>query len=217
MKSLWNALRKRCRFFKYKAATYKISQDDIQDDGINKPKKLHQIGVNSYYKPAISIFLPNLNGGGAEKNILTLLEYFVKQNISVDLVCTSHYGALREKVPRGVRYIVLDSGRVILSIPRYISYLALARPQVVLSTLERANIVACIGKLLSSNKHKLVLRIENSIFEPTIRPREIGRIFWILLIVLFYRFADEYICISHGLKRQMESLFKNRCNNISTI
>jgi glycosyltransferase involved in cell wall biosynthesis len=156
--------------------------------------------------PDVALVLPTLYSGGAERVHLNLAAHFVGRGLRVDLVVGKYFGSLKDKVPPGVRVISLDARRVLLSLPQYLRYLAAARPPVVLSSVENISIVACIGKLMSSHRHRLVVRLDNSLKKAgsiLFQPRRWG---WVAAVVTTFWKADTLIAVSRGLQRQLERL-----------
>ena len=157
-------------------------------------------------RPDIALFLPTLYSGGAERVQLNLADYFVSRRLRVDLVVCKHFGSLKDQVPTGVRLIGLDTRRVMFSVPAYLRYLRIACPPVVLSSVENANIVSCVGKMLSSNQHQLAVRLDNSLSEQGPLPMQLHR--WLMLVAVASTFhaADAFVAVSSGLKRQLGRL-----------
>ena len=63
----------------------------------------------------MALFIPNLNGGGAERIILSLAEELSTAGYSVDLIVTKHWGKLTGRIPLGVRYVSLETRRVCIA------------------------------------------------------------------------------------------------------
>lgn len=154
-------------------------------------------------RPDITLFLPTLYSGGAERVQINLARYFLDQGLRVDLVVCKYVGSLKDKVPSGVRLISLDAAKVMLSLPAYLRYLRIARPSVVLSSVENANIISCIGKMLSSHRHRLLVRLDNSLSEPGILPLQAHRWPVMMAIASTFHAADGFIAVSKGLKKQL--------------
>ncbi|MCO5132678.1 MAG: glycosyltransferase [Xanthobacteraceae bacterium] len=156
--------------------------------------------------PDVALFLPTLYSGGAERVQINLAEYFLAQGLTVDFVVCKYYGSLKDKVPSGARLVSLDASRVMFSLPAYLRYLRAARPAVVLSSVENANIIACFGKMVSSHRHRLLVRLDNSLTEPGSLPMRIRRLFWTTVTAATFHAADEFVAVSDGLKRQLARL-----------
>lgn len=154
----------------------------------------------------VALFLPTLYSGGAERVHLNLAKYFVDRGIRVDLVVCKYFGSLKDKVPEGVRLITLDASKVMLSAPAYLRYLQIAKPMAVLSSVENASVISCIGKMLSPHRHQLHIRLDNSLTQPGILPFQMQRWPWLIAIASTFHVADSFIAVSEGLKKQLRLL-----------
>lgn len=157
-------------------------------------------------RPDIALFLPTLYSGGAERVQINLARYFLDQGLRVDLVVCKYFGSLKDKVPSGVRLVSLDASRVMFSLPAYLRYLRIARPSVVLSSVENANIISCVGKMFSSHRHRLIVRLDNSLTEPGRRPLQMHRWPVTAAVACTFHAADEFVAVSDGLKTQLSRL-----------
>lgn len=157
-------------------------------------------------RPDIALFLPTLYSGGAERVQINLARYFLDQGLRADLVVCKYFGSLKDKVPNGVRLVSLEASKVMFSLPAYLRYLRTARPSVVLSSVENANIISCIGKMLSSHRHRLLVRLDNSLAEPGRLPLQMHRWPVTAAIASTFHAADEFIAVSEGLKKQLRRL-----------
>lgn len=156
--------------------------------------------------PDVALFLPTLYSGGAERVQLNLARYFLDRRLRVDLIVCKYFGSLKDQVPEGVRLISLDARKVMFSAPAYLRYLRTARPSVVLSSVENAAIISCIGKMLSSHRHRLLVRLDNSLSEPGILPLQMHRWPVMTAIASTFHAADAFIAVSRGLKEQLGRL-----------
>jgi glycosyltransferase involved in cell wall biosynthesis len=157
-------------------------------------------------RPDVALFLPTLYSGGAERVQLNLARYFLDRGLRVDFVVCKYFGSLKDKVPEGVRLISLDARKVMFSAPAYLRYLRIARPSVVLSSVENAAIISCIGKILSSHRHRLLVRLDNSLSEPGILPMQMHRWPVMTAIASTFHAADAFVAVSGGLKEQLGRL-----------
>jgi glycosyltransferase involved in cell wall biosynthesis len=162
--------------------------------------------VTEEARPDVALFLPTLYSGGAERVQLNLAQYFIDRGLRVDLVVCKYFGSLKDKVPEGVRLIGLDARKVMFSTPAYLRYLRIARPSVVLSSVENAAIISCVGKMLSSHRHRLHVRLDNSLSEPGIWPWQMHR--WPMMTAIASTFpaADAFVTVSDGLTAQLSRL-----------
>jgi len=157
-------------------------------------------------RPDIALFLPTLYSGGAERVQINLARHFLDRGLRVDLVVCKYFGSLKDKVPSGVRLVSLDASRVMFSLPSYLRYLRVARPSVVLSSVENANIISCVGKMFSSHRHRLIVRLDNSLTEPGRQPLQMHRWPVTAAVACTFHAADEFVAVSDGLKTQLSRL-----------
>jgi hypothetical protein len=71
----------------------------------------------------VSIFLPDLVVGGAERSMLKLAGGIAGRGYAVDLVLSRAEGPFLAEVPKSVRLLDLKARRVLTSLPALIHYL----------------------------------------------------------------------------------------------
>ena len=108
-------------------------------------------------KGLLSIYLPSLCGGGAERVMLTLANAFVARGLPVDLVLAKVEGPYLKDVADAVRVVDLDASRVMTSLPGLVRYLRRERPVAMLSALSHANVVAVAARRLARVPTRLVV------------------------------------------------------------
>ena len=107
----------------------------------------------------ITLFLSGLSGGGAQRRMLLLAGGFAAHGHHVDLVVPRADGPYRSQIPEQARLVVLDAAWTRLPLIRHrrglwvcastlalARYLRHARPDVVLSTSNPANLTALWGR-----------------------------------------------------------------------
>ncbi|GAA5337061.1 glycosyltransferase [Thermus antranikianii] len=97
----------------------------------------------------IALFLPSLEGGGAERVSLLLAQGLKERGAQVDLVLARAQGPYLAGVPSGVRVVDLKAPRVLFSLPPLIAYLRREKPQALFSALTHANLIALWAKGLA--------------------------------------------------------------------
>src|SRR5512136_1652501 len=97
----------------------------------------------------LSIFLPSLAGGGAEKSMLRLAHGFTLRGHAVDLVLARAEGPYLPFVPNLVRLVDLKAPRTLSSLPALVRYLRREQPDALLSSLDYANIIALWARRLA--------------------------------------------------------------------
>lgn len=151
----------------------------------------------------LCIFLPSLDGGGAEKVMLALAGRFVARGIRCDLVIAMNKGRLLDQVPPGVRLVPLGKSKTIKATFALASYLRRERPQALLSTIFPANSTALLARLLASRACRIVLREANQtefdVASDNTARAHLNR----LVLTWLYRRADAVVAVAenvgHGL------------------
>lgn len=147
----------------------------------------------------VSFFLPNLDGGGAERVALNLAVGFAARGFRTDLVLASASGPYLSEVPDTVRVVDLRAPRVLRSLPALVKYLRRERPAVILSALDHANLVAMAATRLARVRTRAIVSVHCT-FEKSLghhaglRERAIpwllGRLHW---------WADSIVAVSEGV------------------
>jgi len=110
----------------------------------------------------ILIFVPNLNGGGAERVLINYLNNIDYTKFAVTLVLVKEKGVFLDLVPSEVKRINLNKSKTVyclLALRRLIKKL---QPDIVYSTLIRTSIVLSLAILYMKHKPKVILRSPNS-------------------------------------------------------
>ncbi len=111
----------------------------------------------------ISVFLPALHGGGAEKTMLALAGGIADRGYPVDLVLAQAVGPYLSDIPGNVRLVDLKSKGTLASLPALMRYLRRERPDGMISALSRANIVALLARKLTGSRLPLVVNEQNTL------------------------------------------------------
>jgi len=165
----------------------------------------------------IALFLPDLDGGGAQRIVLTLANGFVARGSAVDLVLIKAEGPFIKDVSADINLVNLltsSSSRsllgVLLVIYKLVRYLRLQRPDYLISSMSRPNILACISKYFSKTQTHLILREDNTELNVNDWPTRIG-------MRLFYRRAYACIAVSKGVESDLINVFSVPRKKIFTI
>ena len=110
----------------------------------------------------LAIFIPSMRGGGAERSTLKLAVGLAGRGVSLDLVLARAEGPYLADIPPEVPVVDLAASRTLASLPKLVTYLRKARPRVLLSSLDYANIVATWARALSGTHPTLVLNEQNT-------------------------------------------------------
>ncbi|NWO57348.1 MULTISPECIES: glycosyltransferase [Chromohalobacter] len=152
---------------------------------------------------AIALFLPSLEGGGAEIVMVTLANGLAAQGWRVDLVVAHATGAYVNRVSPAVRLVDLHAPRVLYSVPALVRYLRRERPPVLLSALNYANVVALWANRLAGVGTRVVVSEHNNVTrdmgsEPANRSWLIPR-----LMRQSYPWASGIVAVSNGVAEEL--------------
>lgn len=151
----------------------------------------------------IAIFLPSLDGGGAEKVALTLSRLFSKKGHRCDVLIAINRGSLLSCVPDEIRLVNFNKMKTSHASVSLARYLIKERPSVLLATVFTANLTASLAYILSGMKTRLVL-CEASLPEfDVIAPSRIQTVINKLSARLLYKFAHASIAISKDVKQNL--------------
>ena len=149
----------------------------------------------------ISLFLPNLDGGGAERGFVHLAEGFVAKGYPVDLVLAQAEGPYLAKVPSTINVVDLQSrSPVIVSKPLKLkTYLPQNCPDVLLTTLDIFN-AAAWAKRLAQVSTPVVMVVQTNLTQQ-FRDRHSPLIHWLRARAVrqFYPWAQEMVAASQGV------------------
>lgn len=112
--------------------------------------------------PAVTVLLPNLAGGGAERVMLTVAGGLAAHGAHVRLMLGSSEGPLAACVPSGVSVDDMHVSHVRNVVPRLTRHLRRDRPDVLLSTLEHTNVAALVANLAAGGPTATTVRVANT-------------------------------------------------------
>lgn len=163
----------------------------------------------------IALFLPSLEGGGAERMMVQLAIGFAGLGYKVDIVLVKAQGVYLSQVPASVRVVDLNARNTFTSSPKLFSYLRRERPAVILSTLPLTDLIILIVRRLASVPCRIVLRCPTtvSLLPRSAAKKTLERLFlsWI------YPWADAVIAVSHGVAQDLSSYAGIPLKQIQTI
>ena len=147
----------------------------------------------------IALFLPSLDGGGAERAFINLARGMAELGWSVDLVVVNASGVYRSEVPSYVNLIDLRAGRMMRALPGLMKYLRARRPKRLYSALEEANILALLARRLSGAQVRVYPSLRNSLSDEltSIGGAKLAVMVW--LARRLYPSADGITAVSAGV------------------
>ncbi|MFN8444485.1 MAG: glycosyltransferase [Caldilineaceae bacterium] len=153
----------------------------------------------------LTVFLPALYSGGAERTMLNLANGMAERDIQVDLVLSQAEGPYLCQISPKVNLVDLSKGQVVQAsrtlsrLPALVRYLRQTQPDAMLSALSRANLVAVVARALARTPRRLVVNIQNTVSQDAPNsPARLGRLAPTLSKYI-YRKADAVIGVSQGV------------------
>ena len=156
---------------------------------MTKPKLFH-----------IALFLPSLEGGGAQRITLSLAQGLLQmEGVKVDIVLGQAQGSFLKDVPAGVRLINLNRSRMLYTILPLARYLRSERPNAMVSALDYANVAAILASILSGTKVRTAAVLHNHLSSALARFSWWKRYIFRLLIRNTHPHAHAVIVVSCGM------------------
>lgn len=148
----------------------------------------------------VALFLPNFDGGGAERAFVNLARGIAELGHRVDLVVGTAAGPLRSEVSPLVRVVDLAASRLVFALPGLIRYLRSERPDLVYSALEEAGILALLARRISGVAAKVIPSIRNTLSDEA-RQSSPKRKLLLRLARWLYPSADAVVAVSKGVAK----------------
>jgi glycosyltransferase involved in cell wall biosynthesis len=165
----------------------------------------------------VSIFLPSLNGGGAERVMVTLANGFAARGYAVDLVLATAQGPYLKDVRPEVRVVDLRAGRVIKALLPLARYLRRERPAAMLSAMSHANVVAVLAHRLSGSRCRLMVSERTTISAEVHRAHGWSARLVYALVPRLYRWADGITVVSQAAARDLEQFARLPTGSVQAI
>lgn len=144
----------------------------------------------------VSLFIPSLGGGGAERVALNLACGFVERGLKVDVVLNNAIGPFLTKVPSEVRVISLKTSKSLPKLLALARYLKREQPTALFSLLDNVN-VAGLAKLIAGVSTQVVVGVHNTYSKSFLQGIK-GRL-KPFLVQKTYPLADGIIAVSQGV------------------
>jgi glycosyltransferase involved in cell wall biosynthesis len=144
----------------------------------------------------IAFFLPTVRGGGAQRNIVTLVQGITERGIRVDLVLASATGVFLDQLPPTVRLVDLRSNRLLRSLVPLARYLRRERPRVFVSAMSHANLIALWAAKLARRNTPVVVTVRNTMSQSTRGGGRLSEVLEPRLLRAFYPWAASVVAVS---------------------
>ena len=164
----------------------------------------------------LAFFIPGLNGGGAQRVFVTLVNTLVGiTNHPIHLVTSREGGAFEGLVDKRVVRVVLGQKRVALSVLPLARYIRAERPAAMVSTLDYCNVIFLLATMFARVPLRKVVR-EANVIPDQVKPlrKNVDSYSLRFLMRLLYRRADDVIIITNDVER---SLIQHRIASVERM
>lgn len=152
------------------------------------------------YKQPIALFIPSLNGGGAQKVVVNLANALVElTGRPIHVVLVKKSGQFLTELREEVEIIDLKSSRTLFSIGPLVRYLKTVRPIAIMSSMNYVNIICATSFVFSGKSCRLVLREANVLTVSNRSALELITVHGIILLMrFFYKYSNALVLNSKG-------------------
>lgn len=147
----------------------------------------------------ISIFLPRLSAGGAERVLLAVSGELARRGYRCDLVTAGSGGRWESRIPPNVRHLSLGRTKPLHAVPALVSYLRRERPRALLSSVFAANFAALLACRFAGRATRCVVREAYWAAEEVAAPSPITTAANAMALRWLYGRADAVIALSDEL------------------
>ncbi len=155
----------------------------------------------------IAMFIPSLDGGGAERVFVQLANGLSFKVARVDLLVSRSEGHYQNFVSGSVNLIDFGKPSTLTTLFSLIKYIRNDKPDIVFSTLTNANVIMLLAVLFSRYSPTVVIRETIEMTEYFSRVSGIKIKILSTLARLLYPMADAVIALSKGVACDLEKRF----------
>lgn len=166
----------------------------------------------------IALYIPSMNGGGAERVMQTLANGLAEQGMKVDLILNVADGPYLKDVSTKVNIIELKTSRALTSILPLTRYIRESKPDAILSAMNYINIIALLAVKFSGIKTQVIIS-EHDNLSASLKnhKRPLFNSIIKALMFYYYRKADAIIAVSNGVAQDLANQLNLNTNKIITI
>lgn len=146
-----------------------------------------------------ALFLPSLDGGGAERAFLNLARGMAELGESVDLIVGKAKGEYLSEVPPQVTLIDLNAPRMAFALAGLVRYMRMRRPVRLYSALEEANIVAILANHVSGRRVRVYPSLRNTLSDEVSKTGDMKSRTMVWLARRLYPSVRVIIAVSSGV------------------
>lgn len=166
----------------------------------------------------IAIFIPDFRGGGAQHMMVNLANALAARGHNMTLLVAHNAGPFAEKVGKKVTVIDFQKTRTLMALSGLWNYVRKDQPDILLSALTHANIVALLVKALSKRtKTKFVISERNFFSQSLHHSKSKKDKFFALLVPVLYPLADKIIGVCKNVADDIKKAARLSENKVTWI
>lgn len=165
----------------------------------------------------LTIFLPSLAGGGAERAFVNVANGLVERNVEVVVVLASATGPYLDDLSPAVHILDLNCRSVVAAIPGLVQHLLGERPDTLLAAMNHANIAAALAWRLARSSARLVLSEQIHVSSLFAEINGLSMFITRRLMRLVYPWAARIVAISDGVAADLITTFGLDSKKITVI
>ncbi len=164
----------------------------------------------------VAFFLPTLEPGGTERNVVNLVNSIDKQKYQVSLVLGKKEGDFIKEINQDIHITNLDAPYSFGLFFALVHYFKNQKLDIFVSAFPRINIICLVAKIFARSSVKIIIT-EHSVFSmlgviaKTPWRRFFARFFMPLLAHYFYPKANAIICVSRGIANDLAKTISSNC------
>ncbi|MCH8549099.1 MAG: glycosyltransferase [Balneolaceae bacterium] len=148
----------------------------------------------------VALFIPTLDGGGAQRVVLNLAEGLVGLGIEVDLILVKKKGDLLSQIPAGVRLVNLGKNRTLTSLLSLIKLVRKKRYSALITFMNYVNTSVLLTKPFLPKETKLVITEHNTLSTKLDGGGvKVSQKVKLYLMKILYPKADKMVAVSGGV------------------
>lgn len=172
-------------------------------------------------RKTITFFLPSLEPGGTEKNVVNLVNNINREKYEIKLLLGLAEGDFLDQVHKDIPIINMEASWSLPIFLKLIKYFRKEKPDVFVSAFPRINVIVILSKIFSGARAKIIIT-EHALFSfLPVMAKSPGRKLFARFLMPFvakiiYPKADKIVCVSNGIAEDILKIV-NCPGKISTI
>lgn len=166
-------------------------------------------------KPRIAVFLPSLQGGGAERALVLFARTAQELGCEVELVCADKNGVLLPLIDSRLPVVDLKAPRMMRAVKGLRRYLRERRPDAVYASIVHANLAVVLAARGMGKDIKVILRESNAPLSE--KKRTWSRKLSHLLAPFLYRRAHRIIAVSAMVRDELVQMSSALAKKIEVL